>query len=142
MKSKSKINIKVKWTFNYSHYRVPMTTVLIIINHFIIYVDIVYLFTRAAKEIKIQLHTQLFKLYHSAAIIEHTKKKINQPIYKYKHTNKIIYKKNILIILEHKLVYWSNKLTTFSFKCSKANINSSFRYDEAFLHFDYKWTRN
>ena len=30
-----------------------MTTILIIINHFIIYVDIVYLYTRAAKEIKI-----------------------------------------------------------------------------------------
>ena len=32
-------------------------------------------------------------------------KKINQLIYKYKHTNKIIYKKNILVILEHKLIY-------------------------------------
>ena len=29
-----------------------MTTILIIINHFIIYVDIVYLYTRAAKDIK------------------------------------------------------------------------------------------
>ena len=36
-------------------------------------------------------------------------KKINQSIYKYKHTNKIIYKKNILVILKHKLVYWSKK---------------------------------
>ena len=81
-----------------------MTTVLIIINYFIIYVDIAYLYTRAAKEIKIQLHTQLFNLYHSATIKEHAKK-INQSIYKYKHTNKIIYKKNILVILKHKLVY-------------------------------------
>ena len=73
-----------------------MTTVLIIINHFIIYVDIVYLYIRAVKKIKIQLHTQLFKLYHSATIIEHAKKtkKINQSIYKYKHTNKIMDKKN------------------------------------------------
>ena len=53
MESKSKINIKVKWTFNYSHYKVLMTTVLIIINHFSIYVDIVYLYAKAANEIKI-----------------------------------------------------------------------------------------
>ena len=51
-----------------------MTTVLIIINHFIIYVDIVYLYTRAVKEIKIQLHTQLFKLYCSATITERAQK--------------------------------------------------------------------
>ena len=70
MKSKSKINIKVKWTFNYSHYGVLMTTVLIIINYFIIYVDIVYLYTKAAKEIKIQLHNQLFMLYYSTTITE------------------------------------------------------------------------
>ena len=70
------------------------------------------MYTRAAKEIRIQLHTQLFKLYHSAIITEHDKKikKIkNQSIYKYKHTDKIIYKKNILVIWEHELVYWSNK---------------------------------
>ena len=51
-----------------------MTTVLIIINHFIIYVDIVYLYTRAVKEIKIQLHTQLFKLYCTATITERAQK--------------------------------------------------------------------
>ena len=61
------------------------------------------------KEIMIELHTQLFKLYHSTTIIKHAKKKINQSIYEYKHTNKIIYKKNISVILEHKLVYLSNK---------------------------------
>ena len=55
-----------------------MTTILIIINHFIIYVDIVYLYTRAAKEIKIQFHTQLFKLYYLATIIKHAQK--NQSI--------------------------------------------------------------
>ena len=51
-----------------------MTTVLIIINHFIIYVDIVYLYTRAVKEIKIQLHTQLFKLYCSETTTERAQK--------------------------------------------------------------------
>ena len=51
-----------------------MTTVLIIINYFIIYVDIVYLYTRAVKEIKIQLHTQLFKLYYSATITKRAQK--------------------------------------------------------------------
>ena len=51
-----------------------MTIVLIIIIHFFIYVDIVYLYTRAAKEIKIQLHTQLFKLYHSTTITEYAQK--------------------------------------------------------------------
>ena len=50
------------------------------------------------------------KLYHSTTIIKYAKKKINQSIYKYKHTNKIINKKNILVILEYKLVYWSNKV--------------------------------
>ena len=97
MKSKNMINIKTKWTFNYSHSRILITTVLIIIIQFIIYVDIVYLYTRAAQEIKIQLHTQLFKLYHSATIIEHAKKKKKsnkQSINKYKHTNKIMDKKN------------------------------------------------
>ena len=59
-----------------------MTTVLIIINHFIIYVDIVFLYTRATKDIKIQLYTQLFKLYRSETITEHVEKKINQSIYK------------------------------------------------------------
>ena len=79
MKSKSKMNIKVKWIFNYSHSRVLITTVLIIIIiQFIIYVEIVYLYTRAAKEIKIQFHTQLFKLYHLATIIKHAQK--NQSI--------------------------------------------------------------
>ena len=65
------------------------------------------MYIRAAKEINIQLHTQLFKLYHSKTITEYAKKKkkINQSIYKYKHTNKIIYKKKKLVILEHKLVY-------------------------------------
>ena len=59
-----------------------MTIVLIIINHFIIYVDIVYLYTRATKDIKIQLYTQLFKLYSSETITEHVEKKklINQYI--------------------------------------------------------------
>ena len=47
-----------------------MTTILIIINHFIIYVNIVYLYTKATKKIKIQLCNQLFKLYHSATITE------------------------------------------------------------------------
>ena len=62
-----------------------MTTVLIIINHFIIYVDIVFLYTRVTKDIKIQLYTQLFKLYRSETITEHVEKKINQSIYKYKY---------------------------------------------------------
>ena len=74
MKSKTKMNNKVKWIFNYSHSRVLITTVLIIIIHFIIYVNIVYLYTRTAKETKIQLHTQLFKLYHSATITKYDKK--------------------------------------------------------------------
>ena len=74
MKSKGNINIKVKCIYNYSHYRVRMTIVLIIIINFIIYVDIVYLYTKAVKYIKIQLHNQLFKLYHSATITEHSKK--------------------------------------------------------------------
>ena len=64
-----------------------------------------YLYTRVVKDIKIQFHTQLFKLYHSSTIKELTKKNsINQ----YTNTSityKIIYKKNILVILEHKLVY-------------------------------------
>ena len=81
-----------------------MIIVLIIINNFIIYIDIVNLYIRAVKEIKIQLHTQLFKLYRSAIITKRAKK-INQSIYKYKHTNKIIYKKFLLVILKHKLVY-------------------------------------
>ena len=51
-----------------------MTIILIIINHFIIYVDIVYLYIRAVKEIKIQFHTQLFKLYRSATITERAQK--------------------------------------------------------------------
>ena len=74
MKSKGNINIKVKCIYNYSHYRVLMTIVLIIIINFTIYVDIVYLYTRTAKETKIQLHTQLFKLYHSATITKYDKK--------------------------------------------------------------------
>ena len=78
MKSKSKMNIKVKLTFNYFHSKALITTVLIIIIQFIIYVNIVYLYIRAAKKVKIQLHTQLFKLYHSSTIIEHTQK--NQSI--------------------------------------------------------------
>ena len=73
MKSKSKMNIKVKWTFNYSH-----SKVLIIIIHFIIYVDIIYLYARVVKYIKIQFHTQLFKLYHLATIKEYAQK--NQSI--------------------------------------------------------------
>ena len=67
------------------------------------------MYTRVVKDIKIQFHTQLFKLYHLATIKEYTKKKsINQ----YTNTSiadKIIYKKNILVILENKLVYWSKK---------------------------------
>ena len=55
-----------------------MITVLIIINNFIIYIDIVNLYIRAVKEIKIQLHTQLFKLYCSATITEWAQK--NQSI--------------------------------------------------------------
>ena len=77
MKSKSKINIKVKWTFNHSHSKVLITTVLIIIIYFIIYVDIVHMYTRVAKDIKIQLHIQLLKLYYSTTITKHAKK-INQ----------------------------------------------------------------
>ena len=50
-----------------------MTIVLIII-----YVDIVHLYTKATKDIKIQLHTQLFKLYRLATITERAKK--NQSI--------------------------------------------------------------
>ena len=37
------------------------------------------MYTKAAKDIKIQFHTQLIKLYHSATIKEHTQKK-NQSI--------------------------------------------------------------
>ena len=51
-----------------------MITVLIIINNFIIYIDIVNLYIRAVKEIKIQLYIQLFKLYRSAIITKHAKK--------------------------------------------------------------------
>ena len=65
-----------------------MTTVLIIINYFIIYVDIVYLYTRAAKEIKIQLYTQPFKLYCSATITERAQK--NQSINQYTNTSILI----------------------------------------------------
>ena len=65
-----------------------MTTVLIIINHFIIYVDIVCLYIRAAKDIKIQFHTQLFKLYHSVTIKEHVQK--NQSINQYTNTSTLI----------------------------------------------------
>ena len=50
-----------------------MTTVLIII-----YVDIVHLYAKAAKNIKIQLYAQLFKLYSLATITERAKK--NQSI--------------------------------------------------------------
>ena len=78
MKSKSKMNTKMEWTFNYSQSRVFITIVLITIIQFIIYADIAYLYTKAAKEIKIQLHTQLFMLYHSVTIIEHAQK--NQSI--------------------------------------------------------------
>ena len=55
-----------------------MTIILIIIYHFIIYVDIVYLYIRAVKEIKIQFHIQLFKLYFLTTITEHAQK--NQSI--------------------------------------------------------------
>ena len=78
MKSKSKMNTKVEWPFNYSQSRVFIAIILITIIQFIIYVDIAYLYAKAAKEIKIQLHTQLFKLYHSTTIIEHIQK--NQSI--------------------------------------------------------------
>ena len=68
------------------------------------------MYTRAIKDIKIQFYTQLFKLYHSTTIKELGKK--NQSINQYTNTSitdKIIYKKNILVILEHKLIYWANK---------------------------------
>ena len=68
------------------------------------------MYTRAIKDIKIQFYTQVFKLYHSTTIKEHGKK--NQSINQYTNTSitdKVIYKKNILVILEHKLIYWSNK---------------------------------
>ena len=55
-----------------------MTIILIIIYHFIIYVDIVYLYIRAVKEIKIQFHIQLFKLYFLTTFTEHAQK--NQSI--------------------------------------------------------------
>ena len=55
-----------------------MTIILIVIYHFIIYVDIVYLYIRAVKEIKIQFHIQLFKLYFLTTITEHAQK--NQSI--------------------------------------------------------------
>jgi len=52
------------------------------------------LHTRIVKDIKIQLHTQLFNLYHLEAITEHAKKKsINQYI-NTSITDKIIYKKH------------------------------------------------
>ena len=60
---------------------------------------------RAAKDIKIQFHTHLFKLYHSTTIKEHANKKSINQYTNTSITNKIIYKKNILVILEHKLVY-------------------------------------
>ena len=63
------------------------------------------MYTRTAKDIKIQFHTQLFKLYHSTTIKEHAKRNqyTNTSI-----TDKIKYKK-YFVILEYKLVYWSNK---------------------------------
>ena len=64
-----------------------MTTVLIIINYFIIYVDIVYLYTLN------------YSSYITQQQLQSVLKKINQSIYKNKHTNKIIYKKNILVVL-------------------------------------------
>ena len=76
MKFKSKMNIKVKWTFNFS-----------------IYIDIIYLYNRVAKDIKIQFHTQLFKLYHSTTIKEHAKKKSINQYTNTSITDKIIYKK-------------------------------------------------
>ena len=53
----------------------------------IIYVDIIHLYARAAKDIKIQFQTQLFKLYHSETIKEHAQKNqsINTQIQLYKH---------------------------------------------------------
>ena len=62
------------------------------------------------KDIKIQFYTQLFKLYHSTTIKEHSKK--TESVNQYTSTriiDKIIYKKNILVILEQKLIYWLNK---------------------------------
>ena len=49
-------------------------------------------------------------LYHSTTIKEHGKK--TQSINQYTNTriiDKIKHKKNILVILVHKLLYWSNK---------------------------------
>ena len=68
------------------------------------------MYTRAIKDIKIKFYTQLFKLYHSTTIKEHGKR--TQSINQYTNTrviDKNIYKKNILVILVHKLIYWSNK---------------------------------
>ena len=68
------------------------------------------MYTRAIKDIKIQFYTQVFKLYHSTTIKEHGKK--TQSINQYTNTriiDKIKHKKNILVILVHKLIYWSNK---------------------------------
>ena len=68
------------------------------------------MYTRAIKDIKIKFYTQLFKLYHSTTIKKHGKK--NQSINQYKNTritDKIIYKKSISVIFEHKLIYWWNK---------------------------------
>ena len=45
---------------------------------YIILLVCLYLYTRAVKDIKIQFHTQLFKLYHSTTIKEHVQK--NQSI--------------------------------------------------------------
>ena len=40
-----------------------------------------------------------YSSYTAQQQLQSVLKKINQSIYKYKHTNKIIYKKNILVIL-------------------------------------------
>ena len=51
------------------------------------------MYTRTAKDIKIQFHTQLFKLYYLATIKENAKKKSINQYTNTNITNTIIYKK-------------------------------------------------
>ena len=94
------------------------------------------MYARAIKDIKIQFYTQQFKLYHSTTIKERGKK--TQSINQYTNTriiDKIIYKKNILVILVHKLIYWSNKFNNvIAYKAARPTLNSSFKNDEALIH--------
>ena len=51
------------------------------------------MYTRVAKDIKLQFYTQQFKLYHSVTIKEHAKKKSTNQYTNTSITDNIIYKK-------------------------------------------------